>query len=172
MREPVDAARVEQVMAAFADAADGPTRVYFAGGATAVLYGWRQSTIDIDFRVIPENEALERAVPSLKERLHVNLETASPADFIPIPSGWEERSPLIRQIGRVSFHHLDLYAQALAKIERGHERDRVDVAEMFRRGLVDRERLRRYFDEIEPRLYRFPAIDPPSFRRALEAAIR
>jgi hypothetical protein len=171
VREPVDAARVEQVMVAFADAADGQTRIYFAGGATAVLYGWRQSTVDVDFVAVPENNALQRALPVLKERLRVNLETASPADFIPIPAGWEERSPLIRQIGRVSFHHLDPYAQALAKIERGHERDRVDVAELFGRGLVDRERLRRYFDEIEPRLYRFPAIDPPSFRRALEAAI-
>jgi hypothetical protein len=159
-------------MAAFADAADAPARVYFAGGATAVLYGWRTSTIDIDYRVIPENDALERAIPTLKERLHVNLETASPADFIPVPAGWEERSPLIRRIGHVSFHHLDPYTQALAKIERGHERDRVDVHEMLTRGLAEPTRLRNYFDEIEPYLYRFPAIDAPSFRRALEAAIK
>jgi uncharacterized nucleotidyltransferase DUF6036 len=171
VREPVDAARVEQVMAAFGDAAGGPTRVYFAGGATAVLYGWRQSTIDIDFRLVPEDDGLQRAIPGLKERLHVNLETASPSDFIPVPSGWEERSPLIRRIGQVSFHHLDPYTQALAKIERGHDRDRVDVDQMLARGLVEPDRLRRYFDEIEPRLYRFPAIDPPSFRRALDATI-
>ena len=25
-----------------------------------------------------------------------------------------------------------------------------------------------YFDEIEPLLYRYPAIDPPSFRQALD----
>jgi hypothetical protein len=35
---------------------------------------------------------------------------------------------------------------------------------------VSAEELRRRFSEIEPRLYRFPAIDPPSFRRAVEAA--
>jgi hypothetical protein len=27
-------------------------------------------------------------------------------------------------------------------------------------------------DELSPRLYRYPAIDPGSFRRALEAAVR
>jgi hypothetical protein len=72
----------------------------------------------------------------------------------------------------VTYRHFDLYAQALAKIERGHETDRTDVAELIGRGLVDRERLLDYFDTIEPDLYRFPAIDPPSFRRAVEHVSR
>jgi hypothetical protein len=49
--------------------------------------------------------------------------------------------------------------------------DRSDVSAMLERGLLDRERLRELFAEIEPLLYRNPAIDPGSFRRALEAAI-
>jgi len=61
-------------------------------------------------------------------------------------------------------------AQALAKLERGHDRDLDDADEMLRRGLVERERLLELFAEIEPELYRFPAIDPPSFRRRVEAA--
>ena len=36
------------------------------------------------------------------------------------------------------------------------------------RGLIDPQSIRRYFDDIEPLLYRYPAIDPPSFRRAME----
>jgi hypothetical protein len=70
----------------------------------------------------------------------------------------------------VTFLHFDLYAQALSKLERGHDRDLEDVEAMVARGLVDRDRLRRCFDEIEPELYRFPAIDPPSFRRRVELA--
>lgn len=42
---------------------------------------------------------------------------------------------------------------------------------MIGRGLVDRVELRRRFEQIEPQLYRFPAIDPESFRRAVEAAL-
>jgi hypothetical protein len=85
-----------------------------------------------------------------------------------VKPGWEDRSPFIAQEGTVTFRHYDLYAQALAKIERGHETDRMDVAALIERGLVERGRLREYFDAIEPELFRFPAIDPPSFRRAVE----
>jgi hypothetical protein len=38
---------------------------------------------------------------------------------------------------------------------------------MLRRGLIDRGETLRYFEEIEPRLYRFPALDPASFRAAV-----
>ena len=69
----------------------------------------------------------------------------------------------------MTFRHFDLYAQALAKIERGHDTDRNDVDALIERGLVDPKRLQDYFDDIEPELYRFPAVDPPSFRRAVEA---
>jgi len=62
------------------------------------------------------------------------------------------------------------YARGLAKLERDHARDRDDVRALIRSGLVDPERLGRYFDEIEPQLYRFPAIDPPAFRERVEQA--
>ena len=41
---------------------------------------------------------------------------------------------------------------------------------MLGRGLVDPRRLLDYFARIEPELYRYPAIHPPSFRRAVEEA--
>ncbi len=146
-------------------------RVYFTGGATAVLHGWRESTIDLDIRMVPEQDALFRALQELKERLEINVELASPDHFIPVRTGWEDRSPFIAREGRLSFHHFDLYAQALAKIERGHAQDVVDVAELLARGLVDRPGLLDYFQAIEPALYRYPAIDPPTFRRALLHAV-
>jgi len=156
-------------MEAFARAASRPTTIYLVGGTTAVLLGWRESTVDVDFVVQPEDDALLRALPALKDSLAVNLELASPLDFIPVPEGWEDRSPFVRQIGDVSFRHFDPYAQVLAKLERGHAQDLTDAREMLTRGMVDRARLREYFDLIEPRLYRFPAIDAPSFRRAVES---
>jgi hypothetical protein len=73
-------------------------------------------------------------------------------------------------VGHVAFHHFDLYAQALAKVERGHGQDVVDISEMLGRGFVERPRALEYFSQIEPELYRYPAIDPPTFRRAVHAA--
>ncbi|MDQ7828028.1 MAG: hypothetical protein QN122_05460 [Armatimonadota bacterium] len=32
-----------------------PARVYFTGGATALLYGWRETTLDVDVKLVPGN---------------------------------------------------------------------------------------------------------------------
>jgi hypothetical protein len=117
----------------------------------------------------PDSDAMLRAIPSLKERLQVNVELASPDQFIPVPPGWEARSPFVSRIGRVTFRHYDFCAQALAKIERGHGRDLSDVDAMLARGLISGAQVRAMFALMEPELYRFPAIDPPSFRRAVDA---
>ena len=69
--------------------------------------------------------------------------------------------------GRVDFYHYDAYSQALSKIERGHEQDVSDVRAMLRDSLIEREKLLSLFAAIEPQLYRYPAIDPPSFAAAV-----
>jgi hypothetical protein len=164
-----DAARIRRLMSALAESADAEARVYFTGGVTAVLHGWRTSTIDVDMKIVPDRDRLFRALPELKERLAISIELASPDDFIPVRAGWEDRSPFIARESRVSFHHFDLTAQALAKIERGHTQDLADVDAMLARGLVTREGLLADFDAIERSLYRYPALDPATFRAAVEA---
>ena len=169
MRELADADRIRRFLRALGGEADRAMRVYLTGGATAVLMGWRASTIDVDIKLVPDADRILRAIPALKESLHVNVELASPADFIPVAADWEDRSPFIDREGLASFHHFDLYAQALAKLERGHAQDLADVQEMLARALVEPDRALRYFETIEPNLYRYPALDPVSFRRAVEA---
>lgn len=171
MRALADAPRIREFMRALGDEATADVRVYLTGGATAVLHGWRASTIAVDIKVVPDADAIFRALPALKERLQINIELAAPSDFIPVRDGWEDRSPFIAREGRASFHHFDLYAQALAKIERGHAQDAADVQMLFARGLVDRQNLLTDFNAIEPQLYRYPAIDPAAFRRAVLHAI-
>lgn len=151
--------------------ARGPARIYLTGGSTAVLEGWRETTIDIDLRFEPESDELLRALPALKDRLGINIELASPPDFIPELPGWRERSPLVFQEGRVAVHHFDLYSQALSKIERGFEQDLDDAGEMMARGLVDPLRLRQLYEAIELELYRYPALDPVAFRQKVDAAL-
>ena len=56
----------------------------------------------------------------------MNVELASPDDFIPEVPGWQERSRFIQQEGKLTFFHYDFYAQALAKIERRHTIDEED----------------------------------------------
>lgn len=171
MRGLADASRIRRFLADLAREADADVAVYLTGGATAVLFGWRESTIDADILIVPEQDSLYRALPRLKEELQLNVEIASPAHFIPEVTGWRERSLFIEVVGKVSYYHYDPYSQALAKIERGHATDLADVAQFLARGLVEPRRLRELFTTIEPRLHRYPAIDPASFRRRLDDAL-
>jgi len=171
MRRPVDAERLRRFMRELGKEADRDVRLYFTGGATAVLHGWRPSTIDVDIKMEPETDRLFRALPRIKDELQINVELAAPDQFIPEVPGWQERSVFIAREGRLSFYHYDLYAQALSKIQRGHGQDLADVREMIDRGLIERTELRRRFKQIEPQLYRYPAIDPKAFRKALERAL-
>lgn len=171
MRQPVTATRVEEFMKALGSGVSSPVRIFLVGGATAVLLGWRDSTIDIDLKAVPEPNELLRQFSILKEKLEINIELAAPDDFIPELPGWEERSQFVRQVGRLTFLHYDFYAQALAKIERGHDSDQRDVKEMIERNLVDPKRLLDLFCQIEGDIHKYPALDAASFRRAVESVV-
>ena len=168
MRRTADAARVRALLAELGRLTRQPTTAYLVGGATAVIEGWRSTTIDVDLRVEPERDELLRALPELKERLSVNIELASPLDFLPELPGWRERSPFVAQLGELTVRHFDFYAQALAKLERSLGPDTADVAAMVDAGLVDPARLAELLGEIEPQLYLFPAVEPRALRVAVE----
>ncbi|MDA0323934.1 MAG: hypothetical protein O2923_14630 [Verrucomicrobia bacterium] len=142
--------------------------VYFTGGATALLMNWRESTIDIDIKLDPEPKGVFSRIADLKDQLDINVELASPDHFIPELPGWRERSMFIARHGDISFFHYDCYSQALAKIERWHDRDRIDVQAMLAQGLVKKRKLAELFESIGPELIRYPAIDPESFRVRVE----
>ncbi len=155
-------------MVALGKAVKSPGRIYLTGGATALLHGWRTNTIDVDLKADPEPQGFFEAIAILKDSLDVNVELAAPDQFIPELPGWRERSLFIAQHGPIEFRHYDLYSQALAKIERGHERDRADVSAMFQRQLIAKDRLWELFQAIEAVLIRYPAITASEFRHSVE----
>jgi hypothetical protein len=169
MRALADASRIERFLDALGRVARAPVRLYLTGGATAVLAGWRDTTVDIDLKLVPDSDEILRAIPRLKEEIGINVELASPDQFIPELPGWRDRSRFVSNIGQLTVLHYDDYSQALAKLERGHTKDLDDVAAMHRAGHIEPAALLRLYDAIEAELYRFPAIDPPAFRREVEA---
>src|SRR5216117_2050397 len=120
MRRRVTVEALHQFMQELAAAARSPGKVYFTGGATALLLGFREQTIDIDLKLDPEPAGAFEAIAALKNRLDLNVELASPEDFIPATADWRECSRLIASIGRLEFFHYDFALQALSKLERGH----------------------------------------------------
>ena len=170
MRELAGPDALERFIDEIGKVADAPTEIFFTGGALAIARGWRQATVDLDIRIVPESDRILRELPRLKEKLKLNVELAAPDDFIPPLPQWRKRSLLIRACGQATFFHYDPYAQALSKIERGHRQDVLDVGAMLEEGLVEPRKLVELFNAIEPELYRYPALDPASFRSAVLAA--
>jgi hypothetical protein len=171
MRPPVDEERLRELARRLGRVARGPTQIYLTGGASAVLEGWRGSTVDVDLRFEPDLDELLRELSALKNDLGINIELVSPPDFVPELPGWRERSPFVFREGNIEVHHFDFYSQALAKIERGFGQDLADVANMVAHGLIEPRRLRELYEAIESELYRYPAIDPAAFRTKVLAAM-
>lgn len=146
----------------------GPGKIYLTGGATALLHGWRPMTVDVDLKADPEPSGYFESIASIKKELELNVELASPSDFIPELPGWQERSLFIGRYGQIEFYHYDPYSQALAKLERGHSRDLVDVNAMLREKLIFKKKLLSLFNEIEVKLIRYPSLDPASFQKTVE----
>jgi uncharacterized nucleotidyltransferase DUF6036 len=172
MRERASRDRVVAFMRRLGREPGARGRVYFTGGASAVLDGWRETTVDIDVELEGEAERLLRSIAAIKDELHVNVELAAPHHFVPELPNWRGRSRYIGSEGELHFYHYDPYGQAISKIERGHAQDVADVRTMFERGLIEPDELLRLFAAIEPELYRYPAVDPKSLRRKIEAALQ
>lgn len=171
MRLRADRARIERLLVEFGRALAEPHTLYLVGGASAVVEGWRASTLDVDIRPEPETDALFDAIVDLKRRQNVSIELASPLDFLPELPDWREHSPWLAQHRRVTVRHLDFRLQALAKIERGLDTDRSDVHAMLDRGLVRADELRAALRDMSDQLKRFPSVDPAGLAADLEALI-
>ncbi|MGI9183920.1 MAG: DUF6036 family nucleotidyltransferase [Solirubrobacteraceae bacterium] len=172
MRADATAERIEGMLRAVGRRADSGARAYLAGGATAVLYGWRDSTRDVDVRVEGPDEGVLRAIATLKDTLDINIELAGPLDFLPAPQGWQERAILLGRYGNLTVYHTPLELQALAKLQRGFDQDLADVDAMLARGLTSAADIAGTFDAVCGELYRFPSVDAQRLQAAVTSLSR
>jgi hypothetical protein len=171
MRSNVDPQKIEQLMEALGKEARSSGCIYFTGGASALLIGWRNSTVDIDIRIDPEPLGIFQAIAKLKQELNINIELASPQDFLPSLPQWRDRSVFIGKRGQVSFYHYDFTSQALSKLSRGFDRDIKDVEAMYKHKLFSLHDLKNCFEAIAPELIRFPSLNPDALRTRVEKFI-
>lgn len=164
MRSEMNKAKLEIFMSALGNRVRGEGSIYLTGGATAIWYGWRAMTIDVDIKPEPEPAGLFEALAKLKNELDINIELAAPDQFIPAVAGWQERSIFIARHGSIEFFHYDPYGQALAKLSRLYERDLNDVRSMVAERLITTNSLREKFASIESQIIRYPALDSDVFR--------
>lgn len=118
-----------------------------------VYEGLRQQTLDIDLAIEVDNQyhsEFVAIVRELKNTLSLNIEEASPGDFIPLPANYKERCLFINRYGQLDVFHFDLYSVALSKIERGTGEDFTDVVALLENGYLTMAELTQYFYEILP----------------------
>lgn len=166
MRDNSDIGKIKILMDELGNNLTQPVIIYFTGGATAVLLCYREMTLDVDIKPVPDHSEVYNKIRDLKEELNINIELAAPDNFIPELPNWKERSIFIEKIGKVDFKHYDLYSQVMAKVERGSEQDIKD-AKNFVKHSVDTEKLMNFFIQIKERFIKYPAINPEELERKL-----
>jgi hypothetical protein len=145
-------------------------RVYVVGGGTAVLAGWRPSTIEAD--LYSERDEVFRDVQGIKNRLRLNIEFARPEHFVPPLAGSADRHVFVDRVGDIDFYHYDPYAQLLSKIVRGFRKDLLDAEHFLDSGMVDPRRFRELVDEIPDSAYaRYPSLSRDSVLAAVADAV-
>ncbi len=154
MRPPVDRQRLERFLVELGRTVRVPVRLDLHDGAISLWRRARELTVDIDDDAevsASDAGAWEQALRAVAHKLDVNVKPAGPADFIPLPDGWQARSRFVGQYGPVSVYTFDPYSTALAKIARGSRTDIEDVRQLVNGGEIEPGRLRAMADAIMPR---------------------
>lgn len=155
MRDATTRSKIDQFLDALGKRMRHRIRIYLVGGTVVVDFGLRKATVDIDYAVRADDaEAIaefERLVPELKNSLDVNVEPASPEDFMPVRRGAIEKSRYVRTCGTVDVYYYDAVSTVLAKVARGSQRDLADVETFVESGLVNWDEVEEAWREVRER---------------------
>jgi hypothetical protein len=167
MRSSVDKTAIESFLRELGRTFHKPGRLYLVGGAALVHAGVRPGfTVDIDVQVGGTNEGeLIVAIQRLIQQMQINIEFASPADFMPLPSDWEMHAQYVGRYGEIDVFYFDFYSIALSKIERGNSRDIADVRLLVQQKIIILDELDVAYQEVLAQLGqgRYPKVTPQRF---------
>jgi hypothetical protein len=118
-----------------------PVRFYLVGGSVLIDLGLRGTTLGINCSADADDPSaltdLERPIRVLKNDLDVNVEPASPADFLPTPRSVFGRSRYVGRHGQLDVHYDHLPSLVLVRAARGLEQDLADAERLISAGEVD-----------------------------------
>ena len=146
-------------------------RLYLVSRTSHLAEGWCDRVPALELAGEAGNSELGDAAREAALALGIHLVWESPADVIPLPLGWEERSlpAMIGQGGAgnaLDIRHFDPYSVVLRLIARGDEPDYVAALEYVLHKWVEPARLEGLLSEVVPRMTNQTlAQDPAEFRR-------
>jgi hypothetical protein len=148
-----------------------PARLYLVSRTSHLAEGWCDRVSAFELAGDAGGAELGTAVREAARALGVDLVWESPADVIPLPAGFEERSrpATIGEDGTRStldLRHFDPYSVVLRLIARGDEPDYVAALQYVLHDWVEPARLEGLLGEVLPRMTNQTlAQDPAEFRR-------
>jgi hypothetical protein len=165
MRDNSGKKKIEDFITEISKHVKVPLSVYFNGGATAVMFRLRETTIDVDLYFEPDEMQMYKAIQLLKEELNMNIELAAPHDFVAPLSQWRERSLFITTKNKINFFHYDLYSQIISKVQRGWKQDLSDAQGFL--AQLESKLLIKLFKEAKPGFIKYPAVDVNQLEKKL-----
>lgn len=148
-----------------------PARLYMVSRTSHLAEGWCDRVPALELAGNADSAELGEIVREAGQALGVGVVWESPADVIPLPAGWEERS-LTATIGEgdagnaLDLRHFDPYSVVLRLIARGDEPDYVAALQYIVHEWVEPARLEGLLSEVVPRMTNQTlAQDPAEFRR-------
>ena len=184
-------AELSALVAAVRRCVAAPARLYLVSRTSHLAEGWCDRVPAFELAGDAGRAELSEAVREAGRALGIDLVWESPADVIPLPVGWEERSlgadlsavasaeaealakaarpEMIGQGGTgnaLELRHFDPYSVVLRLIARGDEPDYVAALEYVLHKWVEPARLESLLGEVVPRMTNQTlAQDPAEFRR-------
>lgn len=161
MRQNVTRVDIEKFLKSLGKSFHKTGRLYLAGGAALVHMGIRPgATMDIDVAIETSDEdEMVTAIRRIVEQMQINVEFASPGDFIPLPTQWMAQAHYVGRYGAVDVFYFDFYSLALSKISRGNDRDLIDVKLLLQQKAITLEYLDAAYREVLPRMGKRPYIN-------------
>jgi hypothetical protein len=174
-------AELGTLVAAVRRSVAAPARLYLVSRTSHLAEGWCDRVPAFELAGDAGRPELGEAVREAGRALGVDLVWESPADVIPLPGGWEERSLGAEALAKAArpammgqggtgnaleLRHFDPYSVVLRLIARGDEPDYVAALEYVLHGWVEPARLEGLLAEVVPRMTNQTlAQDPAEFRR-------
>ena len=165
--------RLQQLLAAVAERLHRPARLFLVGDGALVAAGLREWTGRLVYAVDDgDSLALDPAIRDASDAHGVAVERESPADVLPLPSGFEGRArTLDDSAGAASSRGLEVLcfdpvSVAVRLVARGDEPDYRTVLAFLRHGWVTMSDLEHALAEVLPRFSEDRIQqDPAEFRR-------
>lgn len=172
MRQRTDRTRLRGFLLALGRRLRRPVRLYLVGGSVMIDLGLRSATLDIDYDADADDpsalEDLELAIRSLKNELDINIEPASPADYLPVSPSVYAMSRYIGQFGPVSVYYYHLPSLVIAKAARAYEQDLDDAEQLIRTGEVTWAEIAETWTEMRARPIGWLRYEPDDVERRLD----